>query len=225
MTSSTDVQTAVPARALAKVTALVEARAAEWIADHQQYEKEINPSRPAPIRFGEGSALTYNRSADSNIRKAAIALGSRQPQEMPQDWQKYIEAAATARATAWRITHERGREAREAAAAEKQRAKRVHAEHVTAMKLNTKRVAALQKIITDAAKAEALLAELHRAFEQHKAAEQARRELQQMQNAAEEAARALNKPAPRIEITAAHADTGSMASIFVRAMRAMPSRG
>lgn len=184
----------------------------------ESYEAwELAPQGAPPInRVPERSSAGLRKYATELMRKASrLKFG---PKE--SGWWPYVHTASASLASAWYIDWNAAAPQREQAerdAAERER--QVH-EHEAALKPNAKRISELQSIIRDAAKGEELLASLHRAFVEHEKAQGARKELQELKIKAENAATALGKKAPVLDVSkSTHAAAAeSMANIFYAGM-------
>jgi hypothetical protein len=211
-------------KALALVTRLVEAKERGLIADYKRYDDEIIKSTRAPITLPDaGNPSSLHRHADNAIKKAAALCVNGKPPTISHeaaDYHRHIEAAALARARAWLVEWIASEPKRKEAAYQKREAQRAHQEHVQNLRLPVGRIAELHDIIKQSAGAERLLANIYKAYEAQQHAAAARKELEDMRNRTEAAARALNTLAPVIEIPPKIDGADEAAAIFSRAARA-----
>jgi hypothetical protein len=147
-------------------------------------------------------------------------MGPLDPRSAPaNDHNKLLHSAAISRAAALAIEWDRTLGDRQREARVKAEATRKRREHEAALTPSKKRVAELQATIKEAASAERLLASIFKAYGAHEHAEAARKELEAMYWAAENAARELGKPAPTIErAQEADADAKGFADILLSAI-------
>jgi hypothetical protein len=196
----------------------VEKATRELIEDFFAWDNSHPDGERPPInRITELSPATLRKNAATNIRKAArVETG-------PKDkgWWQYIHTASHALASAWWIEWNADAAKREKARADKARAESERREHEASLRPNPKRISELQSIIREAEKGEELLASIYRAFELHKSAQHARKELQELKVKAENAALALDKKAPVLDVPkSAHVSAAEkLASIFYAAVR------